>query len=45
MTHKGIAVFERLVQSSVETVLSGHGLIAPQKEIHGRARKPSLVDA
>jgi hypothetical protein len=45
MAHQRIAVFERLVQSPIETVLASHSLITSQKEIHGRARKPSLVDA
>jgi hypothetical protein len=44
MTHEGIAMFERLIQSPIETVLAGHSLIASQKEIHRRTRKPSLVD-
>jgi hypothetical protein len=44
MAHQRIAMFERFVQSPIETVLAGHRLIASQKEIHRRARKPSLVD-
>ena len=44
MAHKGIAMFERLIQSPIETVLADHGLIASQQKIHRRARKPSLVD-
>jgi hypothetical protein len=44
MAHERIAMFERLVQSPTEAVLAGHSLIASQKEIHRRARKPSLMD-
>jgi hypothetical protein len=33
MAHQRIAVFERLIQSPVKTVLAGYRLIAPQKEI------------
>src|SRR4029453_14993203 len=45
MAHQSIAVFERFIQSPIETVLAGHSFFASQKEIHRRARKPSLVDA
>ena len=44
LTHERVALFERLVQSPIETVFAGHRLSAPQQEIHRRARKPSLVD-